>query len=58
MGQLTRLAVAAAHRKYGFGRVLVEALHDWVRADAAAAGKTEAAVVAHAQLHAIPFYAK
>lgn len=54
--QLTRLAVVAGHRKHGFGRVLTQRLHEWARADAAAAGKTEAAVVAHAQMHAIPFY--
>lgn len=29
--KLTRLAVTKEYRKYGFGRKLVEALHQWIR---------------------------
>jgi GNAT superfamily N-acetyltransferase len=32
--KLTRLAVTKEYRKYGFGRKLVEALHQWIRSHA------------------------
>jgi GNAT superfamily N-acetyltransferase len=56
--KLQRLAILAPYRKFGFGRVLVSALHDWALADAHAHRDAAATVVLHSQLHAKPFYAK
>jgi hypothetical protein len=33
--KLTRLAIIKEYRKYGFGRKLVEALHQWIKSHAA-----------------------
>jgi GNAT superfamily N-acetyltransferase len=56
--KLQRLALLEPYRKYGFGRVLVSALHDWARADARAHGDANVLVVCHSQLYVKPFYAK
>jgi GNAT superfamily N-acetyltransferase len=56
--KLSRLAILAPYRKYGFGRTLVTALNNWVREDAAASGATAAKIVLHSQLPPIKFYEK
>jgi hypothetical protein len=56
--KLTRLAILLPYRKYGFGRVLVGSLHDWVRQQSKLSGAQTAEIVAHSQIYAIPFYEK
>lgn len=67
--KLTRLAILEDYRKYGFGRKLVEAFHDWVKSDASA-NSTRGSVImnpslprqikinCHSQIYAKGFYAK
>jgi GNAT superfamily N-acetyltransferase len=57
--KLGRLAVRKDYRKFGFGREMVLALHDWVAADARQRGETGfTVIVLHSQLPAKGFYAK
>ncbi|KAG6910973.1 hypothetical protein DXG01_006027 [Tephrocybe rancida] len=57
--KLSRLAVLKDYRNYRFGRELVLALHDWVKAHALGAGSTEwVEIVSHSQLPVKGFYAK
>ena len=57
--KLTRLAVLQEYRKFSFGRALVLALHEWVKADALRHGGTgDAQVICHSQLPVTNFYAK
>ncbi|TFK55607.1 acyl-CoA N-acyltransferase [Heliocybe sulcata] len=57
--KLSRLAVLKDYRKYGFGRELVLALHNWVIQDAKGRGLTGSApVVSHSQIPVKRFYAK
>ena len=57
--KLSRLAVLSEYRKYGFGRALVLALHDWIKHDAVASGLTGVAkICCHSQIYAKPFYAR
>ena len=57
--KLSRLAVLSEYRKYGFGRELVLALHDWVRQDAKASGLADIAKIrCHSQIYAKGFYAR
>jgi GNAT superfamily N-acetyltransferase len=57
--KLSRLAVLKDYRKFGFGRQLVSALHDWVAADARQKGEIRfTEVISHSQLHAKGFYGK
>lgn len=53
--KLSRLAVKSSYRKYGFGRVLVGAVNS-LALNNSQSQKVE--VVAHSQMHAIPFYSK
>ncbi|KAJ7752814.1 acyl-CoA N-acyltransferase [Mycena maculata] len=55
--KLSRLAVDKDYRKHRFGRVLVESLNEWVKAEAARL-ECAAEIECHAQLPVIPFYAK
>ncbi|KAF9006612.1 acyl-CoA N-acyltransferase [Cyathus striatus] len=57
--KLSRLAVLKDYRKYSFGRTLVLALHDWVKATAQQAGEVRPVqIVAHSQIYVKGFYAK
>ncbi|KAI0650526.1 acyl-CoA N-acyltransferase [Trametes meyenii] len=59
--KLTRLAVLMDYRKYRFGRLLVESLHDYVKSDAKASSRGDAdsvKVVSHSQLPVKGFYGK
>ena len=67
--KLTRLAILKDYRKYGFGRKLVEAFHDWVKSDASANSTTGSVIMnpslprqirinCHSQIYAKGFYAK
>jgi GNAT superfamily N-acetyltransferase len=57
--KLSRLAVLGDHRRFGFGRDLVTALHRWVAADAQQKGDVGFVdVVLHSQIYAKGFYAK
>lgn len=56
--KLGRLVVLSEYRKYKFGRKLVEAHKEWVRADAKARGLKETVIHCSSQLYVIPFYAK
>ncbi|KAG6884764.1 hypothetical protein C0993_008461 [Termitomyces sp. T159_Od127] len=57
--KLSRLAVLKDYRGLRFGRELVLALHEWVRAHALSAGSTDwADVVSHSQLPVKGFYAR
>lgn len=57
--KLSRLAVRKDYRKFGFGREMVSALHDWVAADARQRGETRfAEIISHSQIPAKGFYAK
>jgi GNAT superfamily N-acetyltransferase len=53
------LVVLEDYRKFGFGRELVTALHDWVVADARQKGDMGSAdMMLHSQIYAKGFYAK
>ncbi|KAI0642456.1 acyl-CoA N-acyltransferase [Trametes meyenii] len=59
--KLTRLAVLKEYRKFRFGRLLVESLHDYVKFDAKTSsheGSDSAQVVTHSQLPVKGFYSK
>ncbi|KAI0677329.1 acyl-CoA N-acyltransferase [Trametes maxima] len=59
--KLTRLAVLKEYRKYRFGRLLVQSLHDYVKSDAKASGRGDAdsvKIVSHSQLPVKGFYGK
>ncbi|KAA1466575.1 hypothetical protein DENSPDRAFT_831432 [Dentipellis sp. KUC8613] len=57
--KLSRLAVLKEYRQHRFGRELVLALHDWVKADAAANGSHDVIqIVSHSQIPVKGFYAK
>jgi len=57
--KLTRLVVVQKYRKFKFGRILVEAFHDWIRQDALKNSKGNFVdIVCHAQTQAMGFYAK
>ncbi|KAI0089057.1 acyl-CoA N-acyltransferase [Irpex rosettiformis] len=56
--KLSRLAVLKDYRQYRFGRELVQALEDWVRADAKNNRLSVAKIHSHSQLYVKPFYAK
>lgn len=57
--KLGRLAVHKDHRQHKFGRDLVLALHQWVRADARAHGSQgHVDIVCHSQIPVKGFYAK
>ncbi|GLB34059.1 putative acetyltransferase (GNAT) [Lyophyllum shimeji] len=58
--KLSRLAVLKDYRSFRFGRELVLALHDWVKADALSAGGDNkfVEIVSHSQLYVKGFYAK
>jgi GNAT superfamily N-acetyltransferase len=57
--KLSRLAILKEYRRYNFGRALVLALHDWVKADAERfGGSGYAEVIAHSQIPVKAFYTK
>ncbi|KAL9713150.1 hypothetical protein Ac2012v2_004391 [Leucoagaricus gongylophorus] len=65
--QLTRLALLKDYRKYGFGRHLVEAFHDWVKSDASSTTGSviihppqprQIKINCHSQIYAKGFYSK
>lgn len=57
--KLSRLAVLSDYRKYGLGKELVQALHDWVRRDAKAAGLTGVVKIrCHSQIYIKGFYGR
>jgi len=57
--KLSRLAVLKNYRQHKFGRELVLALHDWVKAEAIRIGGRDAAeVISHSQIPVKGFYAK
>ncbi|KAJ7498608.1 acyl-CoA N-acyltransferase [Mycena latifolia] len=58
--KLSRLVVDKAYRKHRLGRLLVENLHKWIQADAAASHppRAFAEIECHSQLPAMGFYAK
>jgi hypothetical protein len=57
--KLSRLAVLKEYRQFKFGRDLVFALHDWVKAETKRIeGLDHAEVIAHSQIPVKPFYAK
>ncbi|EPQ59153.1 acyl-CoA N-acyltransferase [Gloeophyllum trabeum ATCC 11539] len=57
--KLSRLAVLKDYRKYGWGRELVLALHNWVVQDATSQGLSgPVPVVCHSQIPVKRFYAK
>ncbi|KAJ3902351.1 acyl-CoA N-acyltransferase [Lentinula edodes] len=58
--KLSRLAVLKDYRQFKFGRELVEAFHEWVRADAQKSGQVDGSVkiVCHSQIPVKGFYAK
>jgi predicted GNAT family N-acyltransferase len=57
--KLSRLAVLKEYRQFKFGRDLVFALHDWVKAETKRIGGLDyAEVIAHSQIPVKPFYAK
>ena len=56
--KLSRLCVLKEYRQCKFGRALVLALHHWVKEVAKQAGLLSVNIHAHAQIYAIPFYAK
>ncbi len=57
--KLSRLAVLRDYRKYGLGRELVQAVHDWVRRDAQAAGLTGVVKIrCHSQIYIKGFYGR
>ncbi|KAI5453802.1 hypothetical protein NCC49_005613 [Naganishia albida] len=55
--KLGRLAILKPYRSYGFGRVLVESVHDWMRKQLTEE-QNKMNIGLHAQLYAIPFYEK
>lgn len=55
--RLSRLAVLKDYRKYGFGRELVHALHEWVIADSQSRGEKAATVLCHSLIPVKSFYA-
>lgn len=59
--KLTRLAVLKDYRKYRFGKLLVETLHEWARNDALETHGSEAkhaTLVCHSQIPVQGFYSK
>ncbi|XP_006456823.1 hypothetical protein AGABI2DRAFT_78761 [Agaricus bisporus var. bisporus H97] len=62
--KLTRLAVTKEYRKYGFGRKLVEALHQWIRSHDELVQKHKhqppnlIKIISHSQIYAKGFYAR
>jgi predicted GNAT family N-acyltransferase len=56
--KLSRLAVLKEYRKYGWGGVLVNALHDWVKNDAKSRGIEAPEVTCHSQLPVKKFYTR
>ncbi|KAK2466039.1 hypothetical protein APHAL10511_001681 [Amanita phalloides] len=57
--KLTRLAVLEEYRRFGFGRELVQALHDRVKDAAMRAGHTGSVqIITHSQIPVKTFYAK
>ncbi|KIK67765.1 hypothetical protein GYMLUDRAFT_68791 [Collybiopsis luxurians FD-317 M1] len=58
--KLSRLAVLKNYRQFKFGRELVEALHQWIKADALQSGHTGSfvKVLCHSQIPVKGFYAK
>ncbi|KIM91206.1 hypothetical protein PILCRDRAFT_168664 [Piloderma croceum F 1598] len=57
--KLSRLAVLKEYRQFKFGRDLVLALHDWVKAETKRIGGLDhAEVIAHSQIPVKSFYAK
>ncbi|KAE8538608.1 hypothetical protein D1P53_004970 [Cryptococcus gattii VGV] len=65
--KLTRLAILKDYRKFGFGRVLVEGMENFVRQNAVEQslgkiieeqGGRWINIKCHSQIHAIPFYEK
>ncbi|TFK99194.1 acyl-CoA N-acyltransferase [Pterulicium gracile] len=56
--KLSRLAILQDYRKYGWGGVLVNAFHDWVKEDAQKRGIRDPVVALHSQIPVKPFYAK
>ncbi|WWC87083.1 uncharacterized protein L201_001969 [Kwoniella dendrophila CBS 6074] len=67
LSKLTRLAIHKEYRKYGFGRVLVDGMHEWIKQNALneklnvtddKEGKQVVKVKCHSQIPVIPFYAR
>ena len=57
--KLSRLAVHKDYRKFGFGRALVSAMHDWIEVDSRRRGDTDSAeIVSHSQVAVKGFYAR
>ncbi|KDQ64410.1 hypothetical protein JAAARDRAFT_28036 [Jaapia argillacea MUCL 33604] len=57
--KLNRLAVLKDYRNFRFGRALVLALHDWVRADALKRGERDfVEIVCHSQIPVKGFYVR
>ncbi|KAJ7498607.1 acyl-CoA N-acyltransferase [Mycena latifolia] len=56
--KLSRLAVHKAYRKYRLGRLLVESLHKWIQADAAASHRPSADIECYSHIPLMGFYAK
>nr|XP_018265506.1 uncharacterized protein I303_01872 [Kwoniella dejecticola CBS 10117]OBR87664.1 hypothetical protein I303_01872 [Kwoniella dejecticola CBS 10117] len=69
LSKLTRLAIDKEYRSFGFGRVLVDGMHEWVKQNALGQGlkvvekengegKKVVKIKCHSQIPVIPFYAK
>ncbi|KAK6903934.1 hypothetical protein I203_107445 [Kwoniella mangroviensis CBS 8507] len=68
LSKLTRLAVDKEYRNYGFGKVLVDGMHKWIKDNEdklekgkivqKEGGEKTIKVKCHSQIPAIPFYAK
>ncbi|PFH51306.1 hypothetical protein AMATHDRAFT_142813 [Amanita thiersii Skay4041] len=57
--KLSRLAVLKEYRRFNFGKELVDALHDWVRAAATQASQTGSVqIITHSQIPVKGFYAR
>lgn len=56
--RLRSLVVLKDYRKYGFGRVLVSALHNWVKQDANGKGHDVVQIFSHSQIPVKGFYVK
>ncbi|KAK7062009.1 glucosamine 6-phosphate N-acetyltransferase [Favolaschia claudopus] len=55
--KLSRLAIDKDYRNFKFGRLLVDRLHEWVKADAKAMNRPPV-IECHSQIPAMGFYAK
>jgi len=55
---MSRFAILKDYRQHGFGRELVQTLHEWVIADSQSRGKQIATVSCHSLVTLKSFYAR